>query len=585
MEDCPQLFAELKQRRDALCGQRHHTGAEISGPDVAEREEARSDHDETAIRHGELGGTSERKHAEDMMPVTPFGSSSKKRLADLRECLRLNEKYQGMLIEVIEQLTMKWRSNQETQEELRQQSGMHKGNAPRWITRSLTVFGSPYFKDVNGMRSPANEDESSKKRGLEQDPHLKPPRPWSRMESTMLHVAVRRNLRENVMLALQNKRDRLKMDKTPSTQNLRELGLLEVQIHALTTMKTDKLLDMANGRIDWLKISAVDLDGQRSGRTCELMWKNWLNKGSALWTKEEDSQLLQLVQSRGACDWDDVANLMGGERTPFQYAERFHHHLDRKTKLGRFSPEEDQRLLLLVSLYRSGDEIPWVKVARHMESRTSTQLCSRWEAALNPLIRRGRWRREEDMMLVAAVEAHGEHWTRVKDFVPGRTALQCRDRYMNVFAGNFTIGKWSPEEDSRLIELVKAYGPGKWAMISREMEIRNDNMVQARYKRLLKIYNCNDPNSLEKLVKERPWKGRKTPDTSQLRKAVIVREVESATQEPKDGGVSKRRRCSMLYESFLQRHLLEPPGGDDGDSDIKPSTSPVCPETFEGGNS
>lgn len=94
-------------------------------------------------------------------------------------------------------------------------------------------------------------------------------------------------------------------------------------------------------------------------------------------------------------------------------------------------------------------------------------------------------------------------------------------------------------------------------------------MVQARYKRLLKIYNCNDPSTLEQLVKERPWKGRKTHDTTKLRKAVIVNEVESGTQEPRDGAVSKRRRCSLLYESFLQRHLLAPPEGDEDDADIK----------------
>lgn len=331
----------------------------------------------------------------------------------------------------------------------------------------------------------------------------------------------------------------------------------------------DELLDLAGGRIDWLRISAIDFESNRSTASCELTWRNMVCKGNAPWADEDDSRLLEIVGNRGALDWDTVAHLVGKDRTPFQCAQRFHEKFRSKIKWGKFTPQEDQHLLLLVSRFHDGHKIPWRQVAYHMEGRKRSQVIRRWETALDPMIRRGPWSKEEDTLLVAAVEAHGQHWVRIADFVPGRNANQCRDRYMNAFAGNVTFGHWSPEEDCKLIELVKKHGPGKWAQISEDMACRSRNMVLMRYKRLQKKHSCHDPEALEQLVKERRWKGRKTVRTSETRKRDIVTEIDSATLQEMGGGVTSRMKCSLMYESHLQKRLTDP------SDDEEPTSVPV----------
>lgn len=48
------------------------------------------------------------------------------------------------------------------------------------------VFHHPYFRHINRMRAPMNEDEKIKRANKEMDPYLTPPLHWSAEESRML---------------------------------------------------------------------------------------------------------------------------------------------------------------------------------------------------------------------------------------------------------------------------------------------------------------------------------------------------------------------------------------------------------------
>ena len=41
--------------------------------------------------------------------------------------------------------------------------------------------------------------------------------------------------------------------------------------------------------------------------------------------------------------------------------------------------------------------------------------------------------------------------------VPGRTASQCRERWVNVLDTNLNRGKWESEEDEKLITICRQY--------------------------------------------------------------------------------------------------------------------------------
>ncbi|XP_064458670.1 snRNA-activating protein complex subunit 4-like isoform X2 [Ornithodoros turicata] len=450
----------------------------------------------------------------------------------IQNCLSMNHAYQEMLLEAIEELQVMLQSNRDTQREMIIQLKAKKTvpkpatAGSRWYTRSLVIFQHPYFKDVNGMRAPPNMDEKTKKEMGELDPYIKAPKQWTKKEHQRLKQYVRANLLD---MATENRRDSIGrvaiMDKSSASELARKL---EEDIKALKNLPTKKLMKTVNRPLDWLRISAVD----------------------AKWTA-------------------------------FQCCQRYHGKLTSRIKNGPFSPDEDKELLLMITLCRTGDDIPWSQVAYHMEGRTRTQLYYRWERALNPLLRRGKWSREEDVMLIAAVQAHGRRWTRVKDFLPGRTANQCRERYVNSFSGNYVFGHWSAEEDAKLIDLVEKYGPGKWALISSEMPWRNDNMVLMRYKRLTRNHNLKQLKSATESV-ARP---QGSEDFAQLRLTSSGRREEIVNQlwseNETDHSISKQK-CSLLHNSLVRHQhtasMAEPDYLQEEDEDEDEDTDQMSEE-------
>lgn len=78
------------------------------------------------------------------------------------------------------------------------------------------------------------------------------------------------------------------------------------------------------------------------------------------------------------------------------------------------------------------DNLPWSKIAQYIPNRTGIQCQARWTEALDPSVRKGRWRKEEDDMLKVGVERFGCCWIRVAGSIPGRTQRQCRTRWNQI---------------------------------------------------------------------------------------------------------------------------------------------------------
>ena len=85
-------------------------------------------------------------------------------------------------------------------------------------------------------------------------------------------------------------------------------------------------------------------------------------------------------------------------------------------------------------------------VSLAMESGRSPAACAhRFAQTLKPDIRRGMWSADEDNKLREAITVHGEKWSRVKDLVPGRTAAQCRERFVRSIplTSAAKVGPWA----------------------------------------------------------------------------------------------------------------------------------------------
>ncbi|KAK8881949.1 hypothetical protein M9Y10_044587 [Tritrichomonas musculus] len=94
--------------------------------------------------------------------------------------------------------------------------------------------------------------------------------------------------------------------------------------------------------------------------------------------------------------------------------------------------------------------------------------------------------REEDNLINFVVTTFGNrNWEMIATFVKGRTAKQCRDRYMNYLKPGLTNIEWTQSEDDLIIELYMKYGP-KWAIISKYFANRNQISIKNRFKFLQK---------------------------------------------------------------------------------------------------
>jgi myb proto-oncogene protein len=109
-------------------------------------------------------------------------------------------------------------------------------------------------------------------------------------------------------------------------------------------------------------------------------------------------------------------------------------------RMGTWTADEEFKLKAAVQTHGGKN---WNKIAAMVPGRTKIQCRNRWHDALNPNIaltarRTGTWTEDEDLKLKAAVQMHGGKncWNAIAAMVPGRTSRQCCDRWLKYMDSN-----------------------------------------------------------------------------------------------------------------------------------------------------
>ncbi|KAH9943120.1 uncharacterized protein BXZ73DRAFT_87524 [Epithele typhae] len=278
--------------------------------------------------------------------------------------------------------------------------------------------------------------------------------------------------------------------------------------------------------IDWervaQKVSSVNSTVERTARECEVRWLGELHPdfNDGPWTQPEILKVRQLVGSarEGEVDWVEVAQKLGTGRTP---VDCMRHAIARKTHV--WTSEADACLMRAVEVYGVDN---WALVARTVsEDATPAQCQNRWQRTLDPSLRRGPWTAEEDEQLRRAVAVFGNAWIEVAQFVEGRTNEQCRERYQEYVNPTVAKGKWSAEEDEKLLEVVARE-------VSRLLDNgRTDNMAQSQPP------TCNP--HLRLFSRTHPWTRHRPsdlilhPESYTSRSSTSTPAPETAAQKPK----------------------------------------------------
>ena len=137
-----------------------------------------------------------------------------------------------------------------------------------------------------------------------------------------------------------------------------------------------------------------------------------------------------------------------------------------------------------------------------------------------------RWTEEEDQRLLKAIEENGpNNWTMIAQIVGGgRTRSQCAQRWGRGLKPGLSHEGWTLEEDEKLLDLVKTYGTKSWVKISQMFGNRCDVQCRYRYQKILKYNlkqnnegNSNDPLYTDKLKKLKPIIGLSIPEISHIK--------------------------------------------------------------------
>jgi hypothetical protein len=168
-----------------------------------------------------------------------------------------------------------------------------------------------------------------------------------------------------------------------------------------------------------------------------------------------------------------------------------------------WTPEEDDALKALVAEHGK----KWNFISVQLPNRSPTQVASRWEKCLNPLLTKGCFTEEEDRIITDHVANDGpRHWPVVSARLQNRRSpKQCRERWLNHLAPQLNSSPWTAEEDARLLEEFNRRGP-HWVIIAKELNGRSENAVKNRWNSSVKLRLQTDERGVQTL---RPEEGKR----------------------------------------------------------------------------
>ncbi|KAJ8536053.1 hypothetical protein K7X08_034454 [Anisodus acutangulus] len=276
----------------------------------------------------------------------------------------------------------------------------------------------------------------------------------------------------------------------------RESGDLDGLIASIRDLViTPETMRLFLPKVNWDRVASMYLPG-RSGAECQSRWLNWedpLIKHEE-WDPLEEKNLLHAVQQKGMSNWIDISTSVGVCRTPFQCLSHYQRSLNASIIRQEWTEEEDIRLCAAVETF---GESSWQIVASVIEGRTGTQCSNRWIKSLHPT-RKGKWSADEDKRLKVAVMLFyptswrniGQSvpwrtpiWKKVAQYVPERTHVQCRERWVNSLDPSLKLDQWTEEEDLKLKSAIDEHGYS-WSKVAACVHPRTDNQCRRRWQAL-----------------------------------------------------------------------------------------------------
>jgi hypothetical protein len=137
---------------------------------------------------------------------------------------------------------------------------------------------------------------------------------------------------------------------------------------------------------------------------------------------------------------------------------------------GAWTADEDKKLKEAVKLH---DINHWVAIFALVPGRSGSQCFKRWENAFKPSIaiaratgRKGAWTGDEDRMLQEAVQLYGaKNWIVIATLVLSGSNVQCNNRWLKALTTR-RLDVWTESEDDKLKHAVQMRHHKGWAAVA-----------------------------------------------------------------------------------------------------------------------
>ncbi|KAJ7180287.1 hypothetical protein C8R43DRAFT_870256 [Mycena crocata] len=146
-------------------------------------------------------------------------------------------------------------------------------------------------------------------------------------------------------------------------------------------------------------------------------------------------------------------------------------------RTSRGLSEEDVNKIIFPSDEKQKDATFWSEITSAVAQRPLIAVYHYLRRAHHPLGQQGKWSPEQDAKLIQSVSSFGQHWEKVGSLV-GRMATDCRDRYRNYIVDREkrVAGTWTSAEEEELTRIVTNMQKGKsldtdvfWGKVSERM--------------------------------------------------------------------------------------------------------------------
>ena len=141
------------------------------------------------------------------------------------------------------------------------------------------------------------------------------------------------------------------------------------------------------------------------------------------WTPEEDSTLLSFVSDTNSRNWKKISHILGNKTAP-QCAYRYNKLISEMTK-AKWNRNDDILLLELTELYGQN----WNYIVTKMPGRTVDDIMQRYIMKLDPKLKRSRFDKDEDELILKLHEKYGNKWNEISKYFPNRNASMVKNRY------------------------------------------------------------------------------------------------------------------------------------------------------------